>query len=75
MAILLVDYYFIAKGFLDIDMLFRNDKGSKYYYTYGVNLRAVAAYLAGVGVNFGGKRKRLAALFTQRSALTLVPRR
>ncbi|GAA5864049.1 hypothetical protein JCM8547_005119 [Rhodosporidiobolus lusitaniae] len=53
-GIMLVDYYVISKGFFDIDQLFTPSKNGKYYYTYGVNLRAIAAYLVGVAVNFCG---------------------
>lgn len=54
MAIMMTHYFVIAKGGLDIEALYTSDKKGTYYYTYGVNLRAVAAYFVGVAVNFAG---------------------
>ncbi|GAA6008307.1 hypothetical protein JCM10207_000080 [Rhodosporidiobolus poonsookiae] len=53
-GVLLVDYYAVAKGFLDIDALFSANKNGKYWYWNGINLRAIAAYFVGVGVSFAG---------------------
>ncbi|GAA5821030.1 hypothetical protein JCM11251_001930 [Rhodosporidiobolus azoricus] len=53
-GIMLVDYYVISKGFFDIPQLFTPAKEGKYYYTYGFNPRAFAAYFVGVAINFAG---------------------
>ncbi|KAK4053264.1 hypothetical protein OIO90_004038 [Microbotryomycetes sp. JL221] len=54
MAILLVDYYVICKGLFQIEDLYTTRRDGTYYYTYGVNIRAVVAYFVGVAVNFYG---------------------
>ncbi|BGP20101.1 hypothetical protein JCM10213v2_008236 [Rhodosporidiobolus nylandii] len=51
-GVMLVDYYAIAKGWLDMEALFV--PRGKYYYWHGVNPRAFAAYFVGVAVNFAG---------------------
>ncbi|GAA6038779.1 hypothetical protein JCM8097_002886 [Rhodosporidiobolus ruineniae] len=53
-GIQLVDYYWVSKGSFDIEQLYTPSKSGKYFYTYGFNLRAFAAYLCGVAVNFAG---------------------
>ncbi|RSH95479.1 hypothetical protein EHS25_000571 [Saitozyma podzolica] len=53
-GVLLVDYYIIAKGRLDLKWLYTADRSGPYYYTYGVNWRAITAYVVGAGVNFTG---------------------
>jgi len=53
-GIMLVDYYLITKGWFDIDALFSPSPEGKYYYSYGCNPRAFAAYFVGVAVNFAG---------------------
>ncbi|KAK4048034.1 hypothetical protein OIV83_005068 [Microbotryomycetes sp. JL201] len=54
MAVLLVDYYLIAKGLFHVEDLYTTSRQGTYWYTYGVNFRAFAAYLVGVAVNFYG---------------------
>ncbi|GAA5901512.1 uncharacterized protein JCM6883_000236 [Sporobolomyces salmoneus] len=54
MAVMMAHYYLVAKGLLDIEGLYTADKRGTYYYTYGVNLRAIVAYFVGVAVNFAG---------------------
>ncbi|KAK8843507.1 hypothetical protein IAR55_007167 [Kwoniella newhampshirensis] len=53
-GVLLVDYYIISKGRLDLAWMYTADKRGPYWYTYGVNWRAMAAYVVGAGVNFAG---------------------
>ncbi|WWD20952.1 hypothetical protein CI109_105430 [Kwoniella shandongensis] len=53
-GVLLVDYYIISKGRLDLAWLYTADRQGPYWYTYGVNWRAIAAYVVGAGVNFAG---------------------
>ncbi len=53
-GVMLVDYYVVTKGWFDIDALFSPSPQGKYYYTFGCNPRAFAAYLVGVAVNFAG---------------------
>ncbi|OCF32327.1 uridine permease [Kwoniella heveanensis CBS 569] len=53
-GVLLVDYYILAKGRLDLAWLYTADRSGPYWYTYGVNWRAMIAYVVGAGVNFAG---------------------
>ncbi|GAA5926418.1 uncharacterized protein JCM15063_000271 [Sporobolomyces koalae] len=62
MAIMLCHYYFIAKGMLDIEALYTADKRGTYFYTYGINMRAIAAYFVGVAVNFAGFLQNLGVI-------------
>jgi len=61
-GILLVDYFILRKQQLDVDGLYRLD--SPYYYTRGVNLKAVAAFVIGVLPNIPGFLNRVGALST-----------
>jgi len=48
-GIMIVDYYIIKKGKLDVNQLFSAKKGSKYYYNDGWNQKAFVAWaIAGV---------------------------
>jgi len=48
-GIMIVDYYVIKKGRLDVNQLFSSKKGSKYYYNDGWNQKAFVAWaIAGV---------------------------
>jgi len=48
-GIMIVDYYVIKKGKLDVNQLFSAKKGSKYYYNDGWNQKAFVAWaIAGV---------------------------
>jgi NCS1 family nucleobase:cation symporter-1 len=53
-GVMLCDYYFIRRGNYRVADLYTNSKTSWYYYTYGVNFRAFAAYLAGIAPNLPG---------------------
>ncbi|GAA5951448.1 hypothetical protein JCM3765_005938 [Sporobolomyces pararoseus] len=54
MAIMMTHYYLIAKGLLHIEALYTTDKRGTYFYSYGINFRAIVAYFVGVAVNFAG---------------------
>jgi NCS1 family nucleobase:cation symporter-1 len=49
-AILLVDYYFVRRGRIVIDDLYRDVEGSEYYYRKGVNPIALQAFVPGAVV-------------------------
>lgn len=53
---MLVDYFFARKGNVHIPSVYRAEKGCPYYYTYGVNFRAYAAWMVGVGLVISGIR-------------------
>lgn len=41
----MVDYWLIRKGRIDVPQLYSEDPNGAYYYSHGVNLRAVAAFV------------------------------
>ena len=51
---MIVDYWLIRRGNLHVPSLYTKDKSSPYAYYRGWNLRAVAAWLAGVGFTIHG---------------------
>ncbi|KAL2114026.1 hypothetical protein VUR80DRAFT_1322 [Thermomyces stellatus] len=53
-GVMCVDYYIVRRGYLDVRELYDARMSAHYYYTYGVNLRAYAAYIAGILVNVVG---------------------
>ena len=53
-GVIISDYYFVRKGYLDIRALYSARKTGPYFFTYGVNLRAYAAYIAGILINVVG---------------------
>ncbi|KKY20788.1 putative uridine permease [Phaeomoniella chlamydospora] len=53
-GVLLVNYYLIARGYLQMPDLFTSSKTGVYYYTHGWNIRAYIAYVLGVIPNFYG---------------------
>jgi len=53
-GVLVSDYYFVRKGFLQIRDLYSARKRGPYYYTMGFNWRAYTAYLAGIAINMAG---------------------
>ncbi|KAF3016254.1 hypothetical protein G7054_g8775 [Neopestalotiopsis clavispora] len=53
-GVMISDYYFVRKGFLDIKELYDARKTGPYYYTFGVHWRAYAAYISGILINVVG---------------------
>lgn len=53
-AVLLCNYYLIARGYLHMPDCFAANKSGVYYYTAGWNLRAYIVYLMGSAPNFYG---------------------
>lgn len=53
-AIMLVDYYIVRKGNIDIRDLYSESRDAKYYYTFGNNWRAAGAFLSGFAVPLAG---------------------
>jgi len=51
---MITDYYFVRKGYLEIEELYSGSKQSVYYFTLGVNWRAYIAYIAGILINVVG---------------------
>lgn len=53
-GVMIGDYYFVRKGYLQIKDLFSARKESPYYYDFGFNWRAYTAYIAGILINIVG---------------------
>jgi nucleobase:cation symporter-1, NCS1 family len=53
-AVIITDYYFVRRGYLDVRELYSARKRSPYYFTYGVSWRAFAAYISGILINIVG---------------------
>lgn len=51
---MIYDYYFIRKGNFHIPSFFDGKKGGLYWYTWGINWRAIAAWCVGVGLTTHG---------------------
>ncbi len=53
-GVMISDYYFVRKGYLQIEELYSGSKQGVYYFTFGVNWRAYVAYVAGIIINVVG---------------------
>lgn len=53
-GVMCADYYVVRRGYLMVKELYDARKFAPYYYTYGFNLRAYAAYIAGILLNVVG---------------------
>lgn len=53
-GVMVCDYYFVRKGYLEVKELYDARPTGPYYYTYGVHWRAYAAYIAGILINVVG---------------------
>ncbi|KAH7925097.1 NCS1 nucleoside transporter family [Leucogyrophana mollusca] len=53
-GVMATEYWIVRKGHYNIADLYTTRKGSWYWYTYGFNLRAYAAYVAGIIINVVG---------------------
>ncbi|KAK4243579.1 permease for cytosine/purines, uracil, thiamine, allantoin-domain-containing protein [Corynascus novoguineensis] len=53
-GVIVADYYFVRRGFLEIKELYDARRSGPYYYTAGIHWRAYAAYIAGILINVVG---------------------
>ncbi|ROT42939.1 hypothetical protein SODALDRAFT_269706 [Sodiomyces alkalinus F11] len=53
-GVMIADYYFVRKGYLVVEDLYRAEKGTAYYFHFGLHWRAYAAYIAGILINVVG---------------------
>lgn len=53
-GVIISDYYFVRKGYLQIRDLYSAKKTAPYYYTYGFHWRGYVAYIAGILINIVG---------------------
>ncbi|KAI8932144.1 hypothetical protein NX059_011027 [Plenodomus lindquistii] len=53
-GVMICDYYWVRRGYLQIKDLYSGKKTGPYYYTFGFHWRGYAAYIAGVLINVVG---------------------
>lgn len=53
-GVIITDYYVIRKGYLQIEDLYSARRDGPYWYDYGFNWRAYAAYISGILINVVG---------------------
>ncbi|KAN0084349.1 Permease for cytosine/purines, uracil, thiamine, allantoin domain containing protein [Tylopilus felleus] len=53
-GVMVTEYYLIRKGHYNVIDLYQTGNDTWYWYTYGVNFRAYAAYIAGILINVVG---------------------
>lgn len=53
-GVIICDYFFVRRGHLVVKDLYTFKKSSAYMFTYGINFRAYAAYIAGILINVVG---------------------
>ncbi|RPD56001.1 NCS1 nucleoside transporter family [Lentinus tigrinus ALCF2SS1-6] len=53
-GVMITDYYVIHKGHYSVKDLYRARRDGWYWYTYGINFRAYAAYISGILINVVG---------------------
>lgn len=53
-GVIISDYYFVRKGYLEIKELYDARKTGPYYFSFGIHWRAYAAYIAGILINVVG---------------------
>ena len=53
-GVMISDYYFVRKGYLQTKDLYSAQKSGPYFYTWGIHWRGYAAYVAGILINVVG---------------------
>lgn len=53
-GVMISDYYFVRRGYLEVKELYDARKSGPYFFTFGVHWRAYAAYIAGIVINVVG---------------------
>jgi NCS1 family nucleobase:cation symporter-1 len=53
-GVMIGDYYFVRKGYLEIKNLYSAREDGPYYFHYGIHWRAYVAYIAGILINVVG---------------------
>ncbi|KAK3353358.1 permease for cytosine/purines, uracil, thiamine, allantoin-domain-containing protein [Lasiosphaeria hispida] len=53
-GVMIGDYYFVRKGYLEVKELYDARKSGPYYYTFGIHWRAYVAYISGIVINVVG---------------------
>ncbi|KAI8633461.1 permease for cytosine/purines, uracil, thiamine, allantoin-domain-containing protein [Xylariaceae sp. FL1651] len=53
-GVMISDYYFVRRGYLEVKELYDARRTSPYFFTYGFNWRGYAGYVAGILINVVG---------------------
>lgn len=53
-GVMVCDYYFVRKGYLDVKELYSGKRTAPYYFTYGFHIKAYVAYICGILINVVG---------------------
>ena len=53
-GVIICDYYWVRKGYLEIKNLYSGKSTGPYYYTFGISLRGYTAYICGILPNIVG---------------------
>ena len=53
-GVIICDYYWVRKGYLEIKNLYSAQPGSPYYYAFGFSWRGYTAYICGILINIVG---------------------
>lgn len=53
-GVMISDYYFVRRGYMEVKELYDARPASPYFFTWGINFRAYAAYIAGILINVVG---------------------
>lgn len=53
-GVMICDYYWVRKGYLEIKELYSARKASPYYFTMGFHVKGYLAYIAGIMINIVG---------------------
>lgn len=53
-GVMISDYYFVRRGYLEVKELYDARKSGPYFFTFGVHWRAYVAYIAGIVINVVG---------------------
>lgn len=53
-GVMISDYYFVRRGYLETKELYSGKKTGPYYFTFGFHIRGYVAYIAGILINVVG---------------------
>ncbi|KAK0636435.1 permease for cytosine/purines, uracil, thiamine, allantoin-domain-containing protein [Bombardia bombarda] len=53
-GVMISDYYFVRRGYLEVKELYDGRKEGPYFYNYGIHWRAYVAYISGILINVVG---------------------
>lgn len=53
-GVIVCDYYFVRKGYIQVQDLYSGRRSGPYFFSYGIHWRAYVAYIAGILINITG---------------------